>query len=76
MMYLSAASGPLRGLGWDRVLGQIQQPASLVVRREWGVPLAAKPNFASLLRCRWPPDTSFQPDQVGPHRYVIDLVAM
>ena len=47
-----------------RVLGQIQDPPSLLVRRERGSPLAAKPNFASLLRCRWPPDTAFELDQV------------
>ena len=49
-----------------RVLGQIEDPPSLVVRREWGSPLAAKPDFASLLRCRWPPNTAFEPHQVGP----------
>ena len=53
-----------------RVLGQMQEPPSLVLRREYGHPLAAKPNFASLLRCRWPPEASFTSQEVPfPHAH-------
>ena len=36
-----------------KVIGIIDQPHALVLERVWGVPLALKPNFESLLRCRW-----------------------
>lgn len=36
-----------------RVIGIIDHPHALVLERVWGVPLALKPNFESLLRCRW-----------------------
>lgn len=34
-------------------------PHALVLERIWGVPLALKPNFESLLRCRWTPGQTF-----------------
>ncbi|KAL0019397.1 hypothetical protein WJX77_007861 [Trebouxia sp. C0004] len=36
-----------------KVIGIIDHPHALVLERVWGVPLALKPNFESLLRCRW-----------------------
>jgi hypothetical protein len=41
------------------VKARIRQPEALVVRLERGQPMAQKPNFESLLRCRWPSDASF-----------------
>lgn len=36
-----------------QVIGIIDHPHALVLERVWGSPLAEKPNFQSLLRCRW-----------------------
>ena len=42
-----------------RVLGKIAAPHALVLRLVHGQPLALKPDFSSLLRCRWPPGATF-----------------
>ncbi|KAK9811060.1 hypothetical protein WJX73_010040 [Symbiochloris irregularis] len=44
-----------------RVRAKVASPSALVVDRVFGTPLAAKPNHASLLRCRWDADTTFAP---------------
>ena len=42
-----------------KVIGVIDHPHALVLERVWGVPLALKPNFESLLRCRWTSEQTF-----------------
>lgn len=42
-----------------KVIGIIEQPHALVMERVWGAPLALKPNFESLLRCRWTAGQTF-----------------
>ena len=42
-----------------QVIGIIDHPHALVLERVWGSPLALKPNFESLLRCRWQSGQSF-----------------
>ena len=42
-----------------KVIGIIDHPHALVMERVWGKPLALKPNFESLLRCRWLPEQTF-----------------
>ncbi len=42
-----------------KVIGIIDHPHALVLDRVWGVPLALKPNFESLLRCRWTQGQTF-----------------
>lgn len=43
-----------------KVVGIIDHPHALVLERVWGVPLALKPNFESLLRCRWTQGQTFE----------------
>ena len=47
-----------------RVLGKIAAPHALVLRLVHGQPLALKPDFSSLLRCRWPPGATFSESYV------------
>ena len=47
-----------------RVLGKVAAPHALVLRLVHGQPLALKPDFSSLLRCRWPPGAAFSEDYV------------
>ena len=47
-----------------RVLGKIDAPHALVLRLVDGQPLALKPDFSSLLRCRWPPGATFSESYV------------
>lgn len=42
-----------------KVIGIIDHPHALVLERVWGAPLALKPNFESLLRCRWTAGQTF-----------------
>lgn len=42
-----------------KVIGIIDHPHALVLERVWGAPLALKPNFDSLLRCRWTAGQTF-----------------
>ena len=42
-----------------KVIGIIDHPHALVMERVIGTPLALKPNFQSLLRCRWTPEQKF-----------------
>lgn len=42
-----------------RVIGLVDRPQGLVMERIFGAAMAEKPNFQSLLRCRWAKDTSF-----------------
>ncbi|KAL3158636.1 hypothetical protein ABBQ32_011386 [Trebouxia sp. C0010 RCD-2024] len=42
-----------------KVIGIIEHPHALVLERVWGRPLALKPNFKSLLRCRWAAGQTF-----------------
>lgn len=43
------------------VRARVREPEALVLRIEPGQPMALKPNFESLLRCRWPADATFTP---------------
>jgi hypothetical protein len=48
-----------------RVLARMHAPESLVMELVQGQPMAEKPNFESLLRCRWQPGRQFTV-QCGP----------
>lgn len=47
-----------------RTFGLVQQPQGLVMERLFGTAMADKPNFESLLRCRWAKGASFTEEYV------------